>query len=75
MENKAYDFCKKSIKAKTTPKYVKAQMKEFIRICDGKDPKYILSEKKLRQLENILKVLNMPKGLKAGKTLYECTAG
>ena len=28
--NKAYDYCKKSIKLKTTPKYVKLQMKEFI---------------------------------------------
>ena len=36
MNNKAYDYCKKSIKLKTTPKYVKLQMKEFINICDGK---------------------------------------
>lgn len=75
MDNKAYDFCKKSIKKRTTPKYVKLQMKEFIRICDGKDKKYIISEKKLRQLENILKILNMPKGLKAGQPLYDCTCG
>ena len=75
MDNKAYEFCKKSIKKKTTPKYVKLQMKEFIRICDGKDKKYIISEKKLRQLENILKILNMPKGLKAGQPLYNCTCG
>lgn len=50
-------------------------MEEFIRICDGKDKKYIISEKKLRQLENILKLLIMPKGLKAGKSLYETTCG
>ena len=73
--NKAYEFCKKSLKAKTTPKYVKKQMKEFISICDGKDKKYILSVKKLHQLEKILKILVMPKGLKAGKSLYECTTG
>ena len=73
--NKAYEFCKKSIKAKTTPKYVKKQMKEFISICDGKDKKYILSVKKLHQLEKILKILVMPKGLKAGKSLYQCTTG
>ena len=75
MESKAYDFCKESIKHKTTPKYVKIQMKEFIRICDGKDEKYIISEKKLRQIENVLKILNMPKGLKAGMPLYDCTCG
>lgn len=74
-ESKAYQFCKDSVKKKTTPKYVKLQMKDFIRICDGKDKKYTVSEKKLRQVENILRILIMPKGLKAGKTLYECSAG
>lgn len=44
-----------------------------MRICDGKDKKYIVSEKKVRQIENILKILNMPKGLKAGQSLYECS--
>ena len=73
--NKAYEFCKKSVRLKTTPKYVCLQMKDFINICEGKDKKYIVSEKKLRQLENILKLLIMPKGLKAGKSLYECTTG
>ena len=73
--NKAYEFCKKSVGKKTTPKYVKLQMKEFIKICEDKNKKYELSEKKLRQLENVLKLLVMPKGLKAGKSLYECTTG
>lgn len=73
--NKAYEFCKKSVKLKTTPKYVKKQMKDFMKICEGKDKKYIISEKKVKQLENILKLLIMPKGLKAGQTLYECTVG
>lgn len=74
-DNKAYLFCKKSVKLKTTPRYVKLQMKEFINIFEGKDDKYIISEKKVKQLENILKLLIMPKGLKAGKSLYECTTG
>lgn len=73
--NKAYEFCKNHIKKKTTPKYVKAQMREWMRICEGKDDKYIVSDKKVRQIENILKILNMPKGLKAGQSLYECSAG
>lgn len=73
--NRAYEYCKKSIKLKTTPKYVKLQMKEFINICDGKDKKYVISEKKLDQLNKILKILIMPKGLKAGQSLYECTTG
>lgn len=73
--SKAYEFCKKSIRRKTTPKYVKAQMRDFMRIAEGKDKKYKVSEKKLKQLENILKILVMPKGLKAGESLYSCTMG
>lgn len=75
MKNKAYDFCKISVNQKTTPKYVKLQIQEFIDVCEGKDKKYILSEVKLKQVNNILKLLIMPKGLKAGQTLYECTTG
>ena len=74
-ENKAYLYCLKSLKEKSTPKYVKLQMKEFVDMCDGKNDKYIVSEKKVKQLENILKLLVMPKGLKAGQSLYECTTG
>lgn len=73
--NKAYEFCKSSVRKKTTPKYVKLQMQDFMRMCQGKDKKYIVSEKKVKQVENILKILNMPKGLKAGQPLYECTTG
>lgn len=73
--NKAYEYCKASIKKKSCPRYVKLQMKEFMRICEGKDKKYFISEKKVKQIELILKLLIMPKGLKAGKTLYECTTG
>ena len=75
MNNKAYEYCKKSVRKKTTPKYVKLQMKEFIKICEGKKKKYIINEKKTVLIEKILKMLIMPKGLKAGKTVYECTCG
>ena len=75
MTSKAYEFCKNSIKKKTTPQYVKIQMQDWLNIYDGKIEKYIVSEKKLKQMENILKILNMPKGLKAGQSLYECTTG
>ena len=50
-------------------------MRDFMRICEGKDKKYVVSEKKVKQVENILKILIMPKGLKAGQTLYDCTCG
>lgn len=74
-ENKAYEYCLKAIDADTTPKYVKLQMRDFMDVCEGKSTKYILSDRKLRQMNDILKILIMPKGLKAGQTLYECTCG
>ena len=73
--NKAYEYCKNNIDLETTPKYVKLQMKDFMNICEGKNEKYIFSESKYKQLENILKILIMPKGLKAGQTLFECSVG
>lgn len=73
--NKAYDYAKKIVKEKTTPRYVKKQAREFIKIAEGKNKKYILNEKKIKQIEGILKLLVMPKGLKAGQSLYECSTG
>ena len=73
--NKAFEYCKQSVRKKTCPKYVKLQMRDFMKIYEGKDKKYIVSEKKVKQVENILKILRMPKGLKAGQSLYECTTG
>lgn len=75
MRNKAYEYCKEKIDEDTTPKYVKLQMKDFMEVCDGNNPKYEISEKKLKQIYAILKILRMPKGAKAGQTLYECTTG
>lgn len=75
VKNKAYEFCIKNIDLDTTPKYVKLQMREFMDLCEGKNEKYELNYKKLNQLEGILRLLIMPKGLKAGQTLYECTTG
>ena len=68
MENRAYTYAKWCIKAKEVPKYVKKQCREFIKIADGKDKKYYVNEDKVKQIENILRLLIMPKGLKAGQT-------
>ena len=57
------------------PKYVIKQCQKFLEICDGKSEKYFLDEQKLRQIENILKLLVMPRGLKAGSSIYECSCG
>jgi phage terminase large subunit-like protein len=73
LDNKAYLYAKKSLRSKNVPKYVKKQCKIFIKIADGKNKKYYLNKDKVIQIENILKLLIMPKGLKAGQTLYECS--
>ena len=72
---KAYIYCKSNYRLKTTPKYVKIQMRQFMRICEGKDKKYRISTAKIKQIEDLTKLLIMPKGLKAGQTLYECSEG
>ena len=73
MHVKAYDYAKKCIKSKKVPKYVKKQAKQFIKVVEDKDEKYCLNFERLETIEKILKILIMPKGLKAGQTLYECT--
>lgn len=52
---------------------MKKQCKDFIKIADGKDKKYIIDERKVKQIDNLLKLLIMPKGLRAGQTLYDAT--
>jgi phage terminase large subunit-like protein len=46
-----------------------------MRIAEGKDKKYKVSADKIKQIEGILKLLIMPRGLKAGQSLYETTCG
>jgi len=75
MNDKSIRILLKCIDKKTTPKYVKLQMQEFMNVYEGKSDKYIISKDKVKQLENILKILIMPKGLKAGQSLYNCTTG
>ena len=73
--SKAYIYCKENYRKKTTPKYVKLQMREFMRLCEGKDKKYKVSVAKIKQIEDLTKLLIMPKGLKAGQTIYKCSEG
>lgn len=72
---KGLEYAKFAVKSAEVPVYVKKQAKEFIEIAEGKNKKYVLSKEKTKQLEGILKLLNMPKGLKMGHSLYECSTG
>lgn len=73
-KNKAITYARAVVNKKIeAPKYVIKQCADFLDIADGKNEKYVISKKKVRQIEQILKLLNMPKGLKSGQSLYECS--
>ncbi|GMO34401.1 MAG: terminase large subunit [Candidatus Azobacteroides pseudotrichonymphae] len=86
-ETLGYKYAKSVIDNKIiAPKYVKLQCQEFIRIYEGEDDnkkddnkndniRYFLNHKKLKQIESILKFLIMPRGLKSGKSIYDCSCG
>lgn len=74
ISSKAYLYCKEAVRKKTTPKYVKKQMRAWMSIAEGKDSKYMVSKKKLKIVESLLKILMMPKGLKAGQRLFDCSS-
>lgn len=57
------------------PKYVIKQCEKFLEICDGKSEKYFFDEQKLNQIDSVLKLLVMPRGLKAGSSIYEYSCG
>lgn len=74
--NKAYEYAEAVVKNRVpAPKYVKKQARIFLHICDGKDPKYALNARKLQQINKLLKLMVMPRGLKAGQSLYKCMSG
>ena len=57
------------------PKFVKLQVKEFLSIVNNKDSRYKIDENKVRTIGELLKLLIMPKGLKANATVYDAMAG
>ncbi|ORT99657.1 putative phage-related terminase [Anaerovibrio sp. JC8] len=74
--NKAYKYACDVVAGKIpAPRYVKKQCKEFIHIANGQDPKYMIDGHKVAVIEKLLKLLIMPKGLKAGQTVYNCLLG
>ena len=76
MEHGGYKYAQSVVKkAIPAPKYVIKQCEEFLKVCDGKDERYFLDEQKLNQIDDVLKLLVMPRGLKAGNSIYECSCG
>jgi phage terminase large subunit-like protein len=57
------------------PKYVKLACQNFLNILNGESEKYCVDLEKFKSIEKILKILIMPRGLRAGETIYECSCG
>lgn len=65
-EHQSYIYASKVIKKQIpAPKYVIKQCKIFKNIADGKDKKYCIDEEKIEQIDDILKLLIMPKRIKS----------
>lgn len=56
-------------------RYVKKQASIFCTIFEGKDPDWMVNEKRLAKIGRLLKMMVMPNGPKAGQTIYETTTG
>ena len=75
-KNNAVIYAERVIAGKVSaPKYVKIQCKKFLDIWNDKNKKYCIDKKTANLISKLLKMLIMPKGLKAGQTLYECSTG
>lgn len=76
MKSKAVIYADRVIAGEVVaPKYVKRQCEKFLAIWGGRDEKYCINHKTADLINKLLKMLIMPKGLKAGQTLYECSTG
>ena len=72
----SYKYAKNVVEGKiNAPKYVKKQATDFLAVADGKNKKYVIDEKKLDLIDNLLKLMIMPKGLKVGERIYDCLVG
>ena len=74
--DKAYEYATNVCNGKiNAPKYVIKQCRIYLDIADGKDKKYCFNEKKQKQIEELTKLLIVPRGLCANKTVHEVLTG
>lgn len=72
----AYQYAERVLRHEVeAPRYVTIACAEFKAIADGQDKRYCLSTKKLDKIDKLLKLMIMPKGIAAGKTVYDATVG
>lgn len=57
------------------PKYVRLQATTFCVTAEGKHPRQIINERTLERIDGLLKLFQMPKGMAAGTSVYDCSVG
>lgn len=76
LNHQSYKYAKNVVRrAIPAPKYVIKQCEDFINICDERSERYFIDKEKLNKIDNILKLLIMPRGLKTGESIYNCSCG
>lgn len=72
---KAEKYARFAVKSEESPKYVKLQCQKFVDILEDKSQKYFVNLEMLERIEKVLKILVMPRGLKSGESIFECSCG
>jgi len=76
IEHPSYVYAQQAVAGSVdAPAYVVKQCELFLWVCDGNDPRYHIDIKRLKKINNILKLIKMPKGLKVGERIFDCIAG
>ena len=57
------------------PKYVKKQCRLYLKIVDGKDKKFCIDKTKRSRIIEMTRLLIVPRGLSAGKTVFDTLSG
>ena len=75
LKHPSYIYCLDILAGRIkAPKYVILQCSQFKMMAEGKSEKYIIDDEKVEMIDDLLDLLIMPKGLKAGKSIYDCIA-
>lgn len=72
----SYKYAVKVVSGKVAaPRYVVQQCAEFKTVADGFDTSYCIDEEKAKKIDGLLRNMQLAKGLKAGKSIYEAAVG
>lgn len=74
--SRAYQYACEAVKGKVAaPYYVRSQCAEYKNVAEGYDSRFCISPKRLKKVSALLALMQLPKGLAAGKTLHDAAVG